>query len=1108
MRYSALGLLGASLWMVACSSSEPTLFERLDASKTGVSFANNLQESEQWNILAYEYYYNGGGVAVGDFNNDSLPDLYFTGNQVPNKLYLNKGNRDGEPLKFEDITEKAGVAGRTDGWATGVTVADVNADGYLDLYVCYSGPLEPEKRKNQLFINNGDLTFTERAEAWGVAEAGYSTQATFLDYDRDGDLDLFVMNHNLRNYGRKEAGDLKSARDPDAGDKLYRNEALPGGTPRFVEVSARAGIRSNALGFGLGLAVSDLNHDSWPDIYVGNDYVEEDYVYLNNQDGTFREAGKDMMGHFSFSTMGCDIADVNNDTWPDVFTLDMLPADNERQKLLAWPDSWNVQLSMLDNGFHWQNMRNMLHINRGVGATGSGETPSPQPSFSEVGQLAGVSGTDWSWGGLLADLDNDGFKDIFVSNGYVRDYTNLDFVKYYADQQMNRGGKASLLDHMKQMPATPTHHFIFRNNGDLTFTDKVQEWGFSHNTIACGSAYADLDNDGDLDLITNNTNEPAGIYQNTQQQKEARTYLSVRLGHSAEALGAQVLLYAGAQVQWQENYPTRGFESSSAGFLHFGLGEAGVVDSLRVVWPNGRSQLLTSLSANRVVSLRPSDADEEVYREGGPAALPLLQEISGPEFVHREDDVVDFNRQILLPRQYSFEGPRLAKGDVNGDGREDFFVGGATGQTGALFVQRAEGTFAPSAQPAFAEHMLYEDRAAVFLDADGDGDQDLYVVSGSYDLAPFDERQEDRLYLNDGRGRFTSAGPGMLPGIRRNGSCTVAFDADRDGDTDVFVGGGPSPGEFPYVAESYLLVNDGKGYFTASAGPSLAQGLLTDAAVADINADGWPDLLVVGEWMPITYFISQKGKFDFSQRQTVAGTEGLWLRVKAADLDGDGDTDFVAGNWGLNNPFRNTSPEQPLTLYANDFDRNGTVDPFISYFIQGKEYPLAGRDEALDQYLPFRKKFTDYASYARSTFGELLSEEELKSADQRKVLQLRTGILLNEKGGLRFQALPQAVQQFPVAAIGVNDFDGDGVLDLLLAGNLTKARIRIGTMDAGHGLLLLGDGKTNFRPAAPGRLGVDLKGEVKDLIFVGNTWVVARNNASIRMLKARQIPPL
>ena len=1105
MRYSALVLVVVSWWMISCSSPEPTLFERLDASETGVTFANNLQESEQWNILAYEYYYNGGGVAVGDFNNDSLPDLYFTGNQVPNKLYLNKGARDGAPLKFEDITEKAGVAGRDDGWATGVTVADVNADGYLDMYVCYSGPLEAEKRKNQLFINNGNLTFTERAGEWGVAEAGFSTQATFLDYDRDGDLDLFVMNHNLRNYGRKEAGVLKSARDPYAGDKLYRNEATAGGAPRFVEVSALAGIRSNALGFGLGLAVSDLNHDGWPDIFVGNDYVEEDYVYLNNQDGTFREAGKEMMGHFSFSTMGCDIADVNNDTWPDVFTLDMLPADNERQKLLAWPDNWTVQLSMLDNGFHWQNMRNMLHINQGAAAGQPGKAlfKSPQPSFSEVGQLAGVSNTDWSWGGLLADLDNDGYKDIFVSNGYVRDYTNLDFIKYYADQQMGRGGRTSLLRHMEQMPATPTHHFIFKNNGDLTFTDKVEEWGFSKTTIACGSAYADLDNDGDLDLITNNTNEAAGIYQNTQQQKQSRAYLAVQLGQSAQVLGAKVLVYTKAQTQWQENYPTRGFESSSAGALHFGLGEATAVDSLRVIWPNGRSQLLTSSPVNRVVNLRPQDASE-MYQEADPAVSPLLQEVSGPEFLHKEDDVIDFNRQLLLPRQYSYEGPRLAKGDVNGDGREDFFVGGATGQPGGLFVQKPDGSFSLSAQPAFAEHTLYEDRAAVFLDADGDGDQDLYVVSGSYDLTPFDERQEDRLYLNDGRGRFATAPLGMLPGIRRNGSCAVAFDVDKDGDTDIFVGSGPSPGEFPYIAESYLLINDGQGRFTASSDPFPGLGLLTDATAADINGDGWPDLLVVGEWMPITYFINQQGTFDFTKKQTVAGTEGLWLRVQAADLDSDGDADFVVGNWGLNNPFKNTSSEQPLTLYANDFDRNGTVDPFISYYIQGKEYPLAGRDEALDQYLPFRKKFTNYASYARATFGELLSEEELKSADQRRVVQLRSGILLNEKGALRFQILPQQAQQFPVAAIGIADFDGDGHPDLLLAGNLTKARIRIGTMDAGHGLLLLGDGKATFRPVNAARLGVDLKGEVKDLLRVGDTWVVARNNAAIRTLKAKQ----
>ncbi len=1094
MRSHSIAVLFVGLLGWGCTPTQPTLFNRLDASQTGISFENQLKESEQWNILAYEYYYNGGGVAVGDFNNDSLPDMYFTGNQVPNKLYLNKGN-----LKFEDITEKAGVAGRVDGWTTGVTVADVNGDGNLDIYVCYSGPLDAAKRKNQLFINKGNLTFTDQAEAYGVADAGYSTQATFLDYDRDGDLDLFVMNHNLRNYGRKEATFLKNSRDLNAGDNLYQNDATAGSTPHFTEVGEQAGIRSNPLGFGLGVAVSDLNHDGWPDLFVGNDYVEEDYVYLNQRDGTFREVGKELMGHFSFSTMGCDIADVNNDTWPDVFSLDMLPADNERQKLLAWPDNWNVQQSMLDNGFHWQNMRNMLHVSQGVSPS-SGDVA--RPMFSEVGQLAGVSNTDWSWGGLFADLDNDGFKDLFVSNGYVRDYTNLNFVKYYADEQMGSGGKTSLLKHLEKMPATPTHQFIFKNNGDLTFSDKVKEWGFEKSTVACGSAYADLDGDGDLDLITNNTNELAGIYQNTTQETEAHSYVRVEIGHSAASMGAKVILYAQSQTQWQENYPTRGFESASAAPLHFGLGSATKIDSVRVVWPNGRSQLLQSVGINQTLRLKVADAAEGQYQYPTSDPLPLLEQVAAPDFTHQEDKVVDFNRQILLPRQYSYEGPRLAKADLNGDGREDFFVGGAAEQSGAVFLQKMDGSFAALPQPSLMEDAGTEDRAAVFLDADGDGDQDLYVVSGSFDLQPFDARQEDRLYLNDGRGKLSVAPMGYLPGIRRSGSCVVAMDMDKDGDTDIFVGGGPSPGEFPYNAESYFLVNDGKGHFTSS--DLVGLGLLADATVADINADGWPDLVVVGEWMPITYFINVKGTINLTQKQTVAGTNGLWLRIKEADLDQDGDADFVVGNWGLNNPFRNTTAEQPLRMYANDFDRNSTIDPFISYYIQGVEYPLAGRDEALEQYLPFRKKFTDYASYARATFGDLFSPEEIQNADKRLASQLHSGILLNKKGTLTFKSLPLAAQQFPVTAISVDDFDKDGLPDILLAGNLTKVRIRIGTMDAGHGLLLRGDGKASFTPLKNSRLGVDLSGEVKDILAVGGSWIVTRNNAPIITLKSKR----
>jgi len=1089
-------------------------FSLLPENSTGINFRNDVEESPTMFLYLYENLYNGGGVSIGDINNDGLPDIYFSSTLGSNKLYLNLGN-----LKFKDITESAGVNGG-EGIKTGVNMVDINNDGYLDIFICKSGYKDPKLRKKILYINNRNLSFTNKAAEYGLDDASFSTQAYFFDYDKDGDKDVYFVNHpgdfskSMNIPVTSVKGKLQYVEDTTTvyvSDRLYENRGN-----KFTDITKKAGLIDQA--FGLSASITDINGDGWPDIYTANDFNKPDFLYINNKNGTFTNKLSSYINHVSFSAMGSDITDINNDGHEDIYVVDMAVEDPVRQKqLFAVNQNYDRFHLLLRYGLYYQYPRNTLQINNANG------------TYSEVANYAGVAETDWSWAPLIVDFDNDGWKDIYVTNGLKRDMTDWDYKVFVLDSvinAMNRGKSVDMNEWLKSMPSVPVKNYFYHNNGTLRFDNYTDNWTDAPPSFSNGAAYADLDNDGDLDIVVNNVDGPAFVMKNnTRELSPASHFLRLKFYKSPssayEVYGTTVKITdAKGQVQLQHYDPQRGFLSTMEHALHFGTGAETTISKLEVIFPSQKKIIMANVKADRELVLYESDATimGTVIVEKMNGAFKDVTASGKLKYSQSENDFIDFKREPLIPYKCSRKGPYFAKADINADGKEDIYIGGAAGFEGKLMIQNANGSFSEKKQAAFTADKNYEDMSSLFFDADGDGDMDLYVVSGGAEFSPGNILYQDRLYKNDGKGNLTRVA-NAIPAEGYNGSSVTPLDFDADGDVDLFVGGNVWPGRFPQPDRSMLLQNN-KGVFTDitfdNAKGLFTPGIVNQAIWADVDGDGKKELSISGEWMPLEIFSYQNGNFSKTQntvnitlpskKDTLINMDafsGWWYNMRSEDIDGDGDLDFVLGNRGLNSSIKGNINE-PCTIYAKDFDNNGSYDAVLGYYIQGKCYPLFSRDQLIDQMPPMRKKFVRYRQYSGKTLDDIFTTQEKKGMEVFKTNFFESGVLLNEgKGAFRFIPFPEKAQLSTINDMIIDDIDADGIKDILVCGNSNDPAVMVGNYDATSALMLKGTGRGNFIAVSPADNGLTVRGESRKMIYLkdktGTSLIFLKSNEAAQV---------
>ena len=1068
-------------------NTSKTQFSKISPEKSNVNFSNNLNETEALNYFKYTSIYMGGGVSVGDINNDGLVDLFFTGNQVENKLYLNKGN-----LQFEDITQKANISG-DNRWYTGATMADVNNDGYLDIYCAVAG--KNGIKNNQLYINNKNNTFTEKAKEYQIDNAANSVQATFFDYDNDGDLDLYVANYPIAHPSTSNMiykNRMQNVSEQET-DKLYRNDGN-----FYTDVTEIAGVKNYS--FSLGITASDINNDGWQDLYVSNDYSIPDFLYINNQDGTFKEVIKDATSQTSFYGMGIDISDMNNDGFLDVFQVDMESNNNRRQKANMASMNPKLFFETVFYGFHYQYMHNSLQLNSGLIKDGI-------PKFSNISRLTGMSSTDWSWGPLFADFDNDGFKDLYVTNGTRREVNNKDFFKKIDKKEYD---KYSLLEKTKMIPSEKIDNFMFKNLGNLNFDNVGKKWGLEHKGFSNGAAYADLDNDGDLEIIVNNIDEKATIFKNNNSKNN--TYLKIRFKGDIKnkfGLGNRVYAFVNNKKQMQELTLTRGFQSSVAPELHFGFDKEKKIDSLQIIWQTGKTETLKDIATNQLLTINYADALVNSSKKEIKKNKVLFTEATNllkPK--HKENDFNDFDKQVLLPHKMSTLGPTLSIADVNNDGLEDYFIGGSFGVPAQLYLQK-NNNFIKTKIPAIEKDKLSEDLGSLFFDADADGDQDLYVVSGGYEFAQNSSMLQDRFYENDGKGNFKKA-INALPKLTESGSKAYQLDYNKDGKQDILVLGRQVPGKYPLAANSYLLENNStqKNIKFKKTSTTLFTdlGMATSAVITDFNNDSWQDIIIVGEWMSIKIYKNNNGIFeDVSEKMGITkDTTGWWWSINQGDFDNDGDIDYLLGNNGLNYKYKATENET-FDIYVNDFDKNNKNDIVLSYYNDGKQYPLRGRQCSSDQIPGIKNKFKNYDEFSTATLIDVYGKNNLENALHYQVKSFASIYLENKGDSFKIHQLPIEAQFSSIQKILVNDYDKDGNLDALIAGNLHNSEVETPRNDASYGLFLKGNGKGNFKATSVLESGFYTSGDVKEMseITIDNNKhiIIGKNNDEIQYVK-------